>query len=235
MTTRFFRTVLPLFSLLAFPARGQAPPIVAPGSDDYATHYVTPLPAPQPASENAEFDPYAHRTVRPYLGISGLGTFALNQSGANYLDVGGGFAARAGLDLGSILGIEASYTASFHNPAFNCVDAGFLSACDAQYLVIQILAADLILHVPTGTPLVPYLQAGGSAAWIGKNGFFADAGGGGFEAGGGIDIWLDENWTFGTKILYRGLWFDQSQRQGFLGTSNFLGLLTVDLNLALHF
>lgn len=233
MTTPVFRIVIPLLSLLAFEARGQAPPIAAPAAEEYATRYVTPQPAPQQVQTEADFDPFLHRSVRPYLGISGLGSFALNQSGLNYLDVGGGFSAFGGLDFGPILGLEVSYTASIHNPAFNCVDSPAIAVCDSQYIVMQIVSGSVRLHIPTGTPLVPYVQAGGSAAWLGKSGFFADASGGGFEAGGGLDIWLDNYWTFGTKVLYRGLWM--GEYQGFQGTNSYLGMLTVDLNLGVHF
>ncbi len=192
-----------------------------------------PTPSVARAPSSSDFDPYDERPVRGFLGVSGLGAFSLGQSnGLKYTDVGGGFSAWGGLDIGPVIALEVSYTSSFNPPALGCTDLASFPVCNSSFLVLQMFGADLRLHIPTGTPIVPYIQGGGSAAWLGRNAFVADTSGGGFDAGGGIDIWLDRNLSFGTRVLYRGVWLATNNLDG---TNTYVGMLTVDLNFAVHF
>ncbi|MEO6950994.1 MAG: outer membrane beta-barrel protein [Polyangia bacterium] len=152
--------------------------------------------------------------------------------GVEYLSHGGGFSIWGGVEIGRIVGIEAKYAASFHNPASDCGGGPYVW-CDVSYLVVQTLSLDLKLHIPTNTRVVPYAVVGPMVGWIGRQGYLADAIGGGFEAGGGIDVWFSRHGTFGAEVLYRGL------RMGDYGTytnsNTYLSFVQVGITLAAHF
>ena len=182
-----------------------------------------------------EFDPYAERPVRAYLGAAGLGTFVLRQQpGKEALQSGGGLSIFAGVDLGSWIGLEIGYTGSFHNPGWGCMSTFSRETCGAGYLVMDLLSVDLRLHLPTGTHLVPFLQAGGLLGWMGRDNRVPASSGAGFEAGGGIEGWVGEYVTLGAKVLYRGVQVSESSAQSGLHT-NFINLLTTSIDMGVHF
>ena len=165
-----------------------------------------PTGAGDPEDDALDFDPYARRPVRAYLGASGGGTFLLGQSiTGQYINHGGGFNIYGGFDLGHIFGIEVRYGGSFHGAAPQCNPGHFTAVCDATYLVLQTLSLDARLRMPTGTRVTPFLQAGGTLAWMGREGFFVESTGAGGEGGGGIEIWVNDSFTIDFRALYRGL------------------------------
>lgn len=169
-----------------------------------------------------------------YLGVSGLGTGVLKQhGGVEYMASGGGMAVWAGLRLGAPLAIELGYTGSFHNPATACAIGPYYDICSANYLVLDILSADAKLHLPTGNNLDPFLQGGIFMAWVGREGFAADATGAGFDLGGGVNLWFNPWWTVGVRGLYRGM--KLSDYGAYTGSDTFLSVFTGELALAVHF
>lgn len=169
-----------------------------------------------------------------YLGISGVGTGVLKQhGGVEYMASGGGMSIWAGLRLGAPLALELNYTGSFHNPATACEIGTYYDICSANYLVLDILSADLKLHLPTGSNLDPFLQAGILMAWIGREGFAPDATGAGFDLGGGVNLWFNPWWTVGLRGLYRGM--KLSDYAAYTGSDTFLSVFTGELSLAVHF
>jgi hypothetical protein len=240
-----FATLLASPSLWAQqpPPGYEQPPVYVPPPPP--TYYPPPYYAPPPPPPRYRpvrrvyvvrrpgFDPYYPRRVRGLLGASGLGTFVLGQSGGvEYLRHGGGFSIFGGIDLGHVVGFELSYTGSFHNPtAVGCDQISGI--CGANYLVLELLTASIRLRIPTWSRVWPYFQLGGAIAWIGRQSAIADATGGGFEAGFGLDIWASRYFTLGPRVLYRGL--RMSDYGTYTGTDTFLSLLTVDFNLAVRF
>jgi hypothetical protein len=173
--------------------------------------------------------------IRGYIGFAGLGTGVLAQSGgAELLDNGGGVSIYGGLRFGPIFALELNWTGSFHNPALGCVGDVNVAYCTSNYLVLDLLSVDAKIHLPTGTNFDPYFQGGLAAAWIGREGFAADAKGGGIDLGGGFDLWLNPWWTFGVRGLYRGVSMDDFATVTDQGRT-FLSLFTLELNLAAHF
>lgn len=174
------------------------------------------------------------RLVGGFFGVSGGGAFVLGQQGGvEYLRQGGGLGAFGGVSVGRLWAFSLGYNASFHNPATVCGPGLFYAWCGESYLVLQTLSLDAQLRFPTGTRLVPYLQGGLSLGWIGRQGYLDDAMGGGFQAGGGVDLWLARGLTLGAQVLYRGLRLGDYAVYGDTGT--YLSLLGANINLAVRF
>jgi opacity protein-like surface antigen len=197
----------------------------------YAPAYAAAPPG-YVLAKPSSFDPMAGRSVRLYFGASGLGTFVVKQTGgAEQLTGGAGFNLHLGVDIGRFVGVQATYLASYSNPDGGC-DPVF-GWCQPSMLTLQMISADLRLHIPTGTPFRPYLQAGAGVAWIGRPHLIADAVGAGFDAGLGFDYFLGHFVTLGVSGLYRGI---EMMDYGFItGSNSFLSLITVEASLALHF
>jgi hypothetical protein len=174
--------------------------------------------------------------VRGYFGISGVVTGVLHQSGgAEYVSTGGGGAAIwGGVRIGPIFAFEANYTGSFHNHAdYVCGNSLYYEICGADYLVLDMLSFDAKFHIPTHSVFDPFFQAGLMLAWLGHQGFASDATGGGFDLGGGFDVWLSPIVTFGVRALYRGV--KLGDYATYTGTDEFLHLMTGEVNLGFHF
>ena len=170
---------------------------------------------------------------RGYIGFSGLGTAILNQSGgAELIDNGGGVSLWGGIRFGPIFALELDWMGSFHNPAQSFCDA--FGCTGFNYLVLETLNVDAKIHFPTNTNFDPFVQGGAGFAWIGREGFTADAKGGGIDLGGGFDLWLNYWWTFGIRGLYRGVSMSDYGTATASGRT-FVSMLTVDFSLAAHF
>jgi hypothetical protein len=175
----------------------------------------------------------ANPTLMPrgYIGFSGLGSAVLNQNGgAELLDNGGGVSIWGGIRFGPIFALEADWMASFHNPAGACDPA----ICTVNYLVLETFDINAKIHFPTNTNFDPFVQGGAGFAWIGREGFAADAKGGGIDLGGGFDLWLNYWWTFGVRGLYRGVSMSDYATATDTGRT-FVSLFTLEANLAAHF
>jgi hypothetical protein len=103
-----------------------------------------------------------------------------------------------------------------------------------NYLVLETLDVNAKIHFPTNTNFDPFVQGGAGFAWIGREGFAADAKGGGIDLGGGFDLWLNYWWTFGIRGLYRGVSMSDYATPTDTGRT-FISLFTVEVNLAAHF
>ncbi len=173
-------------------------------------------------------------TAQPYVGFSGLGTGVVSQvGGVEYMASGGGASIWGGVRVGPMVALELNYTGSLHNPTTACEVGYYYDLCSANYLVLDMLSADLKLHLPTRSNFDPFLQAGLLAGWVGREGFAPDAKGGGFDVGAGFDLWLNPWWTLGVRGLYRGM--KLSDYAGDNGTGMFLSVITGEVGLAVHF
>jgi opacity protein-like surface antigen len=188
--------------------------------------YYTPPPDPPP---------WIHpKFIRGSLTIQGFASIVVGQTGSlSYLQYGGGIGLDLGLDIGRFIGLRLGYDASFHDPQNNCTAGASYLWCNQSYIVLETVHLDFILHIPTGTRFQPFVMAGVLAGIIGRQGSPTDAVGGGFEAGGGFDIWLSRWATLGIEAKYRGI-----QMNDFANTANtagFLSLVNVGGNLGVHF
>jgi hypothetical protein len=169
-----------------------------------------------------------------FFGVGGFGTVVLDQhGGVEYLRHGGGLAIFGGLHLGRIVDLHFGFDASFHNPWSGCSGNGPYVWCDTNFLLLETVHADLKLRIPTRTRVVPYFQVGALIAWVGRQDYPADAVGGGFEIGGGLDIWLARPVSFGLHALYRGI--KLGDYDTYTGSDTFLSLLNVGGDFTFHF
>jgi len=168
------------------------------------------------------------------FGFAGFGTLVARQDGGvQYLSHGGGFAMWAGLELGRIIGLEARYGSSFHDPINTCLTGTLFLWCDENYLLVQTFGIDLKLHVPTNTRVVPYVVVGPMVGWVGRQRHAIDAVGGGFEIGGGVDVWFSRHGTIGAELRYRGLGL--SDYADVIGTNTYLSLVQIGGTIAGHY
>lgn len=231
-----FASVIALSTLAASPAFAQAPgyPYAQPSYPPPAAPPPTQLMAPPQmvSAPPARFDPFAGRFLRGYFGTSGFASLVLRQSGGvEGIGPGLGYSFFGGLDIGPIAGVQLSYMSSSHNPDAGCDP--YYGVCYPSLLSLEMVSADLRLHLPTGTHFRPFLQAGLGIAWIGRGDYLSDAVGAGFDAGGGFEYFLGRYFTLGATVLYRGV-----QLRDYAvatGGDTMLGLLTIEGNLALHF
>ncbi len=247
MRTNLFASTLVLLTLVTTLARADGGSTSDPATLDLAhavkyTQYYAPPPPPPPgyyAPRRYYYRPLPPpwirplHFVRPYFGLSGFGTIVAGQSGGvEYLRNGGGLGIFGGLDFGRVVGLEINYNASFHNPIDNCGGGPLYGWCGANYLTVETLALDIKLHIPTDTRFVPYGQAGAVLSWIGRQDSPSDATGGGFEVGGGFDIWLNRVVTLGAQALYKGLFM--SDYATYTGTGTYLDMIYVGGNVQFH-
>jgi hypothetical protein len=172
-------------------------------------------------------------TVRGTFGFGGFGTLVVAQSGGvEYLHNGGGLQFWGGVEIGRIFGIEVKYDASFHNPISDCGSRSY-PWCGANYLTVETISLDLKLHIPTNSRFVPYFVVAPMVGWIGRAHSPTDAVGGGFEAGGGFDVWFSRHGTIGVECLYRGLKMQDFASSS--GTDTYISFVQIGGNVAAHF
>jgi len=198
----------------------------------YPPSYAPGPPAPPPAYVLAQRkDPFAGRFLRFYAGTSGFGNFVLHQSGGvEAVRSGGGISVFGGFDFGRVVGLQLTYSDSWHNPDSSC--DGYPGTCSPGYLNLETLSADLRLHIPLGS-FRPYVQAGIGPAWTGRPGLPSDAVGLAWNAGGGFDYFFGRFFSLGATVLYHGI--NLGDYGAVTGAPTELSTLTVDGNLALHF
>lgn len=172
--------------------------------------------------------------MRGSLGFAGFGSLNVAQNGGvEYVKHGGGVGLWFGLDIGRFFGIRLGYDASFHNPVTTCGAGKNYVWCDQNYLLMETVQFDVTIHFPTGTRFQPYLMGGLLVGLIGRLGAPSDSVGGGFEAGGGFDVWVSRHFTVGVEAKYRGL--RMGDYANYTGTNTYLSFVNVGANMAIRF
>ena len=215
------------------------PPVYVPAPVPPVYYVPPPAPPPPPGPYYARRHRYraAPPWIRPPLvrgtfGFSGFGTIVAGQPAGHYLTHGGGFSVYGGVEIGRVVGIEAKYTNSFHNPADDCGGGNGYIWCTTSYLSIESISLNLKIHIPTNTRFVPYVNVAPVAAWLGRRGYYTDSVGGGFEAGGGFDVWFSRHGTVGVEALYRGLAMTDYATYA---DTKYLSLVQIGGTIAAHF
>jgi hypothetical protein len=165
-----------------------------------------------------------------YLGLAGMGDFVVNQSnwGGEFIGQGGGFSGFLGIRLDRNFAIEFGIAETLHNPAQT--DIGY------SWLYLTAVTADLKIFFPNQSNVRPFVQGGLGYYGLGYvvEGGSADqslTSGGGFQLGGGLDIWLNPFWSLGGRLLYHGIYLSGApgDKQPFLST------MSLEANLQIHF
>jgi hypothetical protein len=166
-----------------------------------------------------------------YLGGALVGNIIINQAdnpgGQEFISHGGGGQLFLGVRIAPYFALEFAYAQTAHNPVQdywgNTID----------YLALHALTADAKIIFPNRSNVRPYIQ-GGLGYYILTQNYNDAVSGGGFQLGGGIDIWLNPWWSLGGRVLYHGIKFAEVGN-GSSSSKPFLSTASLDLNLQVHF
>jgi hypothetical protein len=215
------------------------PPAPPPPAYPYA-----PPPAAYPYAPPPAYAPPTYRRPRlrhwlqtidrsdVYIGGALIGAFMTDQSGnvtgngRRIIGDGIGGQVILGFRLAPVLALELGYASTAHDRPESTIGLSRVALHQAT--------ADLKIIFPGHSPVRPFIQGGGgyyglSSAeqrWLG---------GGGFQAGGGVDLWLDRWWSIGVRVLYHGLKLGRLSSDALVLDKPFLGWVSADLNLQIHF
>ncbi len=171
-----------------------------------------------------------------YLGGAFVGAIILNQANSdpsdpNFIDHGGGGNLHLGVRIAPMFALEFGYTLTGHNT----VTDAYGNVID--YLAIHALTLDGKLIFPNRSNVRPYVQAG--VGYYALTQSFTDpTSGGGFQLGGGLDIWLNPWWSLGGRSLYHGVKFQNiggAYAPAVGNNAPFLSYAELEINLQVHF
>jgi len=191
--------------------------------------YVAPVYTPRPRrAVEVAYNPMFH------FGIGLNGNSVMSSDGSAITE---GLGSGAGFDLGfgwrisDAVSLDFNWLMSFHD-AGEGTATGDEAALTSFGVDLRIFLADRSRRVQ------PYVQAGVGAYILGRDSFeFDTLTGGGFQLGGGADIYLTREVSIGGKILYRGAYLDnaESTYSYYPTESAWLSTLTYGADLKFHF
>ncbi len=184
--------------------------------------------------------------MHAYAGGQLMGIGALDQSAGDdeaYLSrFGGGIGLFGGVRLSPHWSVEGNWTFALHDEALRGPQGG-----DGHFesIYLMTVTADVKVHLPTNSPMEPYLQAGGGLLMSGAihldtreqqrpDSFSMGAV---VNAGVGLDLWVTRHISMGARVLYRGMALGQPE-DGIEGRGpfrNFVHGISVDAFAAIHF
>ena len=184
--------------------------------------------------------------MHAYMGGQLMGIGAVSQSATNdqgYLSrFGGGIGLFGGVRLNPHFSLEGNWTFALHDEALRGP-----GGADGQFESIYIMTftADVKAHLPTNSPMEPYLQVGGGLLMSGGS-YLNDrvaeqpdsfAWGATVNAGCGLDLWVTRHISMGARVLYRGMALGEpvdamKAEQTF---RNFVHGISVDAFASIHF
>lgn len=181
-----------------------------------------------------------------YAGGHLMGLAAVTQSAESRPDrylsrFGGGLGLFAGLRLNPYVSLEGNWTFGLHDEA----NAGEAPTGDLESIYLMTVTADIKVHLPTRSPMEPFLQAGGGMILSGAielndkevprhNKLSVGAT---YTLGAGLDVSVTRHISVGGRVLYRGMALgepreDLRQERRF---RNLVHCISVDASASLHF
>jgi opacity protein-like surface antigen len=200
-------------------------------------HFRRTSPPPPVQHPRREVEPFVSYYSELHFGIGGGGHFSLGDgeptSISSGLGYGAGFEILLGWRMNQYLGLDLTWTSSFHrgSPEMNF-----------DHAMLSELAGSLrIILLPEPGYFEPYAQVGLGLNLLSRDGDTRTSlVGAGFLGGFGIDFHLNPIVTLGLRTLYRGSFVDSGQQNSsVLGSppheSAFLNTLSISGYLALGF
>lgn len=172
-----------------------------------------------------------------YLGVGVLGDFNVETDNelTRIMRSGGGFDIFLGLRFNRFFALEFGYVGTIHSTGDEISMAASGNAYERGMLHGVALDAKIFL-IPRSRRIEPFLQVGGGGYSFVCEGFSdPELGGGGFHLGGGVDIRFNRSIALGTRILYKGLYLDNSTAYYSSTDAAFFSQFTLGANLQLHF
>jgi opacity protein-like surface antigen len=162
----------------------------------------------------------------PITSIEGDSLDSFDEAYFDSLDAGGGLGLRLGYGLNRYVSLEGSMFISYHHTDF----LG-LSNVEDQEFTGQTL--DLKINFPLSSSTVePYALIGIGAYQIGDSGgtYYR---GGGYQVGGGLDVYLAPELSFNAGLTFRKITFDEGDFHVLYDTE--ADVTTLDLGITYHF
>ena len=156
---------------------------------------------------------------------------------------GGGIGLFAGVRLSQYFSLEGNWTFALHEESIP--DPAATGGGQFESLYLMTFTADVKFHLPTNSPMEPYLQLGGGLLMSG--GIYLDdrvaerpdsfAFGATYSAGCGLDIWVTRHISMGARVLYRGLALGQpvDEVRAEHPIRNLVHAISVDAFASIHF
>jgi hypothetical protein len=169
-----------------------------------------------------------------YLGGALVGALIVNQANTdstdpNFIDHGGGGQLFLGVRIAPMFALEFGYAQTAHNT----VADSYGNVVD--YLALHALTLDAKIIFPNRSNVRPYIQ-GGVGYYALTQGYADATSGGGFQLGGGVDIWLNPWWSLGGRAIYHGVKFSNiGGSYEVAGNKPFLSYVSLDFNVQVHF
>ncbi|MBM4372490.1 MAG: outer membrane beta-barrel protein [Deltaproteobacteria bacterium] len=172
-----------------------------------------------------------------YLGVGGLADFNVRTENdlTRIMRTGGGLDVFLGARFSRYLALEVGYVGTFHTTEDAITTAVAQGGYDRGILHGVTVDAKIFL-VPRLRRFEPFVQVGGGGyAFVRDGTTDAELGGGGFHAGGGLDIRFNPAIAVGFRALYKGLYLDNSTPWFPATDAAFFSQITLGANLQLHF
>jgi hypothetical protein len=173
---------------------------------------------------------FRHR-LHGYVGgeALGMGIVRQNTEGVGRLGPGGGFGLFGGIRLGPFVALELNWIFTVHDEDW-----------EVNSLQQQMLTGDVKIHIPTRGIFEPYVQAGAGFAFMGVTGDAYTDGyifqsGGTWSLGGGGDFWFSPWFTLGGRLLYRGIYYTDSDYGQLEPRQNTVHGVSFEVTAGIHF
>jgi len=169
-----------------------------------------------------------------YLGGGLLAHFIAHTENdlSRYLETGKGVDAFLGIRFSEYFALEFGTIFSVH-----ATDPQLESEFDTALMHALTVDGKFFL-IPNSLRLEPFLQFGGGGYMVQENGYQVTAlSGGGFHAGGGVDLRINPVLTLGARGIYRGLWMHKGDHMDLVGTGPgaYLNHITLEAHVQAHF
>lgn len=186
-------------------------------------HRYQPTPTPRPRQ------PIVEDRTSVYLGIGALGTFITREDSliTDPLESGAGLDIFLGYRFNRIAAIELGGLFSFH---------GSTRYRREETELLAGMTADMkFFFLPWSERFEPFVQLGGGLYLLSPNDISTNEYvGGGLQLGGGVDIRLARMFAIGLRVLYRGIFLDNSAYSTRV-ERDFVNTVTLGANIQVHF
>ncbi|MBM4352848.1 MAG: hypothetical protein FJ109_03485 [Deltaproteobacteria bacterium] len=226
MTRMMLAPLVLLAALLVLPDLVAAQPVAHSTYNRRKPGRSTWAPVPRPRRDSAP------NRLGLYLGGGILGDYLIDSGNdlTRFIRTGWGGELFLGLRLSPSIALELGGGMSFHDTDPNLqehYDQAILSGLtlDLKYFLM-----------PSSVRIEPFLQGGAGFYTVSEEGLKGrEMTGGGWQAGGGVEVRLSPSLGLGGRVLYKGMYMDNGTDILPATRSVYLNHLTGDLSITLHF
>ncbi|MCA9523193.1 MAG: hypothetical protein KC609_19590 [Myxococcales bacterium] len=183
--------------------------------------------------------PYLDEKTSFYFGIGGFGTGVITTKNTmtQLIRSGGGYNFFVGWRFHRFAALELGYNGSFHALQAPNGTTPVSSLGTGMFQAITLDAKIFFLPM-RGSRIDPFIQIGGGGYFFFRNDLsHRELSGGGFHVGIGLDIRLNRFIALGGRLLYKGIYIDNSSQfiNGIPTETAFLNQIGGEVNIQIHF